>query len=300
MNTTSLLYFVTLASCLNFTEAASKVYVSQPTLSRHIFDLEEEVGTKLFTRTKKGIYLTSAGEHFLSCAEDILRIQQSMLQYKGARTSAVFGHLHMGISPHLSYKEGFPFISSTAKKFPDIEVTLRSGTPNELFSMLVDDTLDAVWTLVRIGNNFDGYGLKYLSVPGEKKIQILVNPNHPLAKKETVSSADLQGESFILYRDDHSPLSTSLGQEFLYSLNIQPTDIMYVSDYSMLETYIYFNRGISLINEGISRTQDTDNVRIPLADSPVTYTLSVVYKENFSSPVLRAYLKEFQTFLIQM
>ena len=296
MNTTSLLYFVTLATCLNFTEAANKVYVSQPTLSRHIFDLEEEIGAKLFTRTKKGIYLTEVGEHCLTCARDILRIHQSMMRYKDSQSDTVFGHLRIGRVLYISYKEWIPFVSSVAKKYPDIEVSLKSGTPNDLFSMLLDDVLDVVWTLVRVGSNFDEYGLKYLSVPEEKKIAVLVGSDHPLAKKEAASPADLQGETFMLYRDDHSPLSLSLGREFLYALGIQPANIMYVTDYPMLETYIATNRGISFINEGIAKAPGIDNVRVPLAGLPDTYKLSIVYKENARSPVLQAYAKAFQAF----
>jgi LysR family transcriptional regulator, benzoate and cis,cis-muconate-responsive activator of ben and cat genes len=65
-------YFVAVAESLNIRQAAARLHLSQPPLTRQIHDLEEEVGTRLFVRSKKGMRLTESGETFLREARSIL------------------------------------------------------------------------------------------------------------------------------------------------------------------------------------------------------------------------------------
>ena len=72
MNTQQLKCFVCVADKLNFTKAAEELFLSVPTVTHHIKNLEEELGTLLFIRTSKIVKLTDAGNHFYADAKDIL------------------------------------------------------------------------------------------------------------------------------------------------------------------------------------------------------------------------------------
>jgi LysR family hca operon transcriptional activator len=73
-------YFVAVAETLNMRQAATRLHLSQPPLTRQIHDLEEEVGTKLFVRSKSGMHLTEAGQTFLREARSILSQSQRAVQ----------------------------------------------------------------------------------------------------------------------------------------------------------------------------------------------------------------------------
>src|SRR6266478_3782067 len=91
-------YFVAVAEELNVRQAANRLHLSQPPLSRQIHDLEDEVGTKLFVRSKSGMRLTEAGRTFLTEARLILAQSQRAIQLAQAASRGEAGHLDIAYS----------------------------------------------------------------------------------------------------------------------------------------------------------------------------------------------------------
>lgn len=79
-------YFVTVAKCLSFTKAAEQLFVSQPALSRHIKNMEEELNIQLFVRTSNGIRLTPAGSSLYVGMLDLYNNYMEMVQKAGKDT----------------------------------------------------------------------------------------------------------------------------------------------------------------------------------------------------------------------
>src|SRR5258708_10047191 len=91
-------YFVAVAEELNVRQAATRLHLSQPPLSRQIHDLEEEVGTNLFVRSQSGMHLTEAGRTFLTEARSILAQSQRAIQLAQAASRGEAGHLDIAYS----------------------------------------------------------------------------------------------------------------------------------------------------------------------------------------------------------
>jgi Bacterial regulatory helix-turn-helix protein, lysR family len=92
-------YFVAVAEELNVRQAATRLHLSQPPLSRQIHDLEEEVGTKLFVRSQSGMRLTEAGRTFLKEARSILAQSQRAVQLAQAASRGEAGRLRQRENP---------------------------------------------------------------------------------------------------------------------------------------------------------------------------------------------------------
>jgi DNA-binding transcriptional LysR family regulator len=189
-------YFLAIVADRHFTRAAKKLGIAQPPLSQQIRQLEEEVGTRLFTRTARGVVLTAAGEAFLPHAEAALR------EVERARTAARrishgdLGTIRMGFTSAASLNPLVPAaISSFRNAFPDVELRLVVQATSPLLSQLSQDLLDVAFVRP---TPTEREALRAIPLPDER-LWIALPADHPLAKRKRLRLGDLRNEPFILY-----------------------------------------------------------------------------------------------------
>jgi LysR family transcriptional regulator, hca operon transcriptional activator len=185
-------YFVAVADELSFTRAAERLRTAQPSLSQQIRDLEDEVGTQLFARTRRKVELTEAGKVFLTEAR--LTLAQAERAVTRARhvgrkkTSTVT----IGFVPAAEVRI-FPGILPRLRlRFPELEVELRSLPTSEQERMLLDNEIDVA---------FMRKPIRSPEIRSEvvlrEPIIVLLPVNHPLARYAEIEPAQLDGEAFI-------------------------------------------------------------------------------------------------------
>lgn len=135
--------FIAVAEELNFTSAAERMYISQPSLSRHIHNLEEELGLILFTRDKKTVELTNAGLQLLTNAREVVGSAAELQNTARELSSGRAGKLRIGyqgsacsIVPTILYR--------FSHKYPNINVTVEEYGARELMQKLSGGELDMV------------------------------------------------------------------------------------------------------------------------------------------------------------
>ena len=135
-------YFVAVAEELNVRQAATRLHLSQPTLSRQIHDLENEVGTHLFVRRQSGMLLTEAGRTFLKEARSILAQSQRAVQLAQAASRGEAGHLDIAYAV-----EGFePVLLRVTRLFrrlfPMVELGIREMQYHQQIQELINQRID--------------------------------------------------------------------------------------------------------------------------------------------------------------
>ena len=186
-------YFVAVAEAGSLTEAAQrKLFTSQPSLSRQIRDLEDEVGAELLTRSARGIELTPAGRAFLDHARLVLS------QVKAA-TDAARGIAHPAkpcfalgfLTNHeLTWMpEAFQILRD---ELPNIDVMISSQYSPALANALVKGTVDAAF--LRPEQGFPELAFRHLV---KEPLVVVLPSNHRLAALKSISPADLVGETFV-------------------------------------------------------------------------------------------------------
>lgn len=147
MNSDMLYTFIQLAEYKNYTQTANSLFVAQSTVTNRILELEEELGKKLFIRSKKQLRLTQEGEHFLVYAKRILELENlakqeitSLDRYK--RTLRI-GSTNTIYDCYLSSKT-----VSFLNKNPDTKLNITIGHSLPLLQMLLDKTIDVAFTYV--------------------------------------------------------------------------------------------------------------------------------------------------------
>ena len=190
-------YVLAVAECENFSLAAQACHVGQPALSQQISKLEKELGVALFYRSSRGATLTEAGQEFVHRAQEIIQrseaLQTEMAFYAGLRK----GTLNLGIITSLQCIDFGGMLSAFCGSYPDISVNIIQGGTYHLADMLVDRKIDAAF----LNRPLSGLpaSLSFIKL-GEDTYSLAVPALHPLAKRNTVSLEELQGEHFIFHQ----------------------------------------------------------------------------------------------------
>lgn len=142
MTLTQLEYIVALDSHRHFVLASEKCFVTQPTLSMQIQKLEEELGVKIFDRTKQPVIPTEIGVSIIAQARTILREAQAMKQIISDQKDVLAGELRIGIIPTLAPYLLPPLYKYVRDNYPDIELIIREAITEDVVDELKNNRLD--------------------------------------------------------------------------------------------------------------------------------------------------------------
>ena len=215
--------FLAIAEAKTFTAGARRVNVTQAAISMQIRQLEDEVGLPLFTRTPRRVILTEAGEYLLERARKILREHDSALAEIAEVAGAEYGRLRIGSASGTFAMSQLPGIMAKLReKFPNAELTVASGTSQNLVDKMMHGELDTAFVSLPVDN---------LNVSTESlfsdEIVAIAHPKHPLAKEKYISAATLAGEKLIL--GERGGNTRRMIDEFFQAANVRPNIVMQLS-----------------------------------------------------------------------
>src|SRR6185437_13576392 len=168
-------YFVAVAEALSFTKAAEKLHTSQPSLSRQIKDLEEELGVRLLNRTKQLVTLTDEGRSFLVDAKRLLALAAQTVESVRRLQSGEVRALNIGYVSNLFYDLLPRTLASFRQLFPSVSVNLFDMSCGEQFRALEDGKLDLGF--VGLHEPIARRGLEFRSIASYKTVVALQKDN---------------------------------------------------------------------------------------------------------------------------
>ncbi len=199
MTIEQLRYFVTAAECLNFSEAARRLYVAQPTLSYGISSLESQLHVKLFHRDSRNISLTASGEAFLETIGDVVDRVEIAADNARRAGQGFFHSLTIGFLGSIS-KKFFPvWIPAFITHHPKITLNLMQMEMGPLHSALESGEVDIAFT-----RSLDLRGSEWEKICDDP-LCLVVRSDHPLASRQHIEICDLKDEPFILANEKISP-----------------------------------------------------------------------------------------------
>ena len=182
-------YFLAIAREENFTRAAEQLHVTQPTLSRQIADLEEELGVKLFTRSNHNIVLTEDGMILKRRAQEILSLADKTKRDFLSKETVLEGTISIGSGEFRSTRILTDCIAAFRQLHPLVRFEFYSGNSGNIRDNIERGLLDMGLMLDPI----DIRKYEFISMPVREQWGALVREGTPLAEKETVSPEDLVG-----------------------------------------------------------------------------------------------------------
>ncbi|WP_202703262.1 LysR family transcriptional regulator [Flavobacterium sp. UGB4466] len=184
--------FYTVSLRLNFTKAATELYISQPAVSKHIQELEEAYKTKLFERNGSKIALTPAGEILLKHTKNIFEIYREIDFEMSSFINDRQGLLRLGASTTISQYIISPVLARFHQKEKDIKVNLLNGNTEQIENALIHKEIE----IGIVEGQSKNQSIKY--TPFLKDELVLVcNTKNPLIKQNEISLEDLKSMKFI-------------------------------------------------------------------------------------------------------
>ncbi|MGI6072502.1 MAG: LysR family transcriptional regulator [Lachnospiraceae bacterium] len=194
MDITLLHEFVVLAQSETFLKAAELLYVSQPTLSRHIKSLETELGVSLFERTTRKCKLTKYGHLLLPYATHITELYSTFFNDLRAEKQEELTGIRIGSSPAMGYYGINNFLSHFRKTFPEVKIELIPQHNMDVIKMM--EMHNCEFAFVR--ENPDDIYENFVHHPLAMDHLVAVVPSgHVLADRKTLSPADIGDEKIL-------------------------------------------------------------------------------------------------------
>ncbi|NLY71153.1 MAG: LysR family transcriptional regulator [Clostridiales bacterium] len=233
--------FLTLAECLNFTETANRLYISQPGVSKMISSLEEDLEVKLFTRSTRSVRLTRAGEHFLTIAKEFVRQCETLKAYHPKTNSSLSCTLTIGIADISENRRLVQIINNFIKSHPLCNLSLREYNPEELLREVDANVVDfgAIITYAIPPTGYEYY------VYDPSPLMLVVPPTHRFADRKKVSISELKDENFLcVFRN--SSRAVNRIQEICAKGNFRPKFVKETNSLSTVFMLIATGMGVGI------------------------------------------------------
>lgn len=247
MEIQQLRYFLAVARLKNFSRAAERCNVAQPSLSQQIIKLEDELGERLLERTRREARLTEAGRLFLPHAERVLAELELGREKVGAARGVMRGRIALGAIPTVAPYWLPGLLKAFAASSPEVNVSVTEATTAELMRATQAGELDlAVVSLPVVGR-----GLATVEL-FEEPLWLALPKRHALAKRESVKVAELVEEPFLLLQDGHCLAGQSL--EFCAMRGFAPKVTFRSAQLETIQAFVAAEMGISIVPEMARRS----------------------------------------------
>ncbi len=272
------------------TAAERRLHTSQPSLSRQIRDLEDQVGAELLSRSVQGVELTAAGKAFLDHAR--LALMQVEAAVEAARRAAQPSRKTFAIGFQTGHEMNWlPRAMHVLRdELKNIEVTISSDYSPDLAEALVRGRLDLAFLRVE-----PGYDLGYHVVDQEPLI-VLMPSDHRLTAKEAIHPRDFVGEIFIGGANKAAVLR-AVTEDYLRRSGVDIKFDHGVDNMAMAMSLVASTRGLALMPAYARNLLPSSVVSRPLEGEAPTIDVAVGYSKSNTSPILKLFLSRLDELL---
>ena len=205
-------YFLTVAREQSFTKAAEQLSITQPTLSRQLAALEEELGAKLFDRGGHCVTLTDEGLLLKRRALELVDLEDKIVSEFKGDSESVEGKITIGCGEFLAVETLARYCKSYREKYPAVQFAIHTGTADNVLEMMNKGLVDIGLFLEPVNTQ----GLDYIRMSDSDHWVVTMRSDDPLAEKEVITKDDLLDLPLILPErmNVQSELANWFGKDF--------------------------------------------------------------------------------------
>lgn len=275
-------YFVAVAEELNFTRAAEKLHLAQPSLTRQIHNLEEELGVRLLDRGRNQVSLTEGGRRFLVDARRLVALSLESVKAVQQFSRGESGQLNLGYL----FKFNFDLLPATLATFyqtcPEIAVNLFDMSPAEQLRALEARKIDLGFVGLRPPAASKGMAALAWECVARHNLVVVLPAHHSLAKKSRIRLPELKSLFFVAMSEETHPGSRDWLSSLCQKTGFTPRILQDVDLESGIMTFVAEGLGVTLAREQIKNLPHPGVVFRPLAPAAKAEYWIAWHRENRS------------------
>lgn len=279
--------FLYLSEELNYSATARHFFINQSALSRHIMDLEAELGCSLFVRSGKSVRLTRAGKYLTDHAPELIGLHDKIAAETGKAGLQQDRCLSVG------YLQGAaaPYLMAGKKLFkrdhPEIQVNVKSMQPAEIEEALRKDTLDVGITMLPKGTTSNSYN--YITLY-EDTFALMMDPQNPLGATTSVTPSQLRKPIYIADSFPHEPRLAAFVKEQLSNAGIQYEISENIDDVESMPMLFERKDWVCMSCMHLGRIFGQKFRFIPIEGLDLNFDVIVIWKKSHHNVILQDFV----------
>ncbi|MBB6622137.1 LysR family transcriptional regulator [Clostridium gasigenes] len=242
MNFRKLKIFYETALCLNMTKVARDMYISQPSISQSIHELENEVGVKLFDRIGKKLFLTGEGELFLNYTRRILNLYDEGMKTLNDYAHNSKGRITIGASTTIGIYILPDIIKSFSEKYKDIEISIIIENTTNIKNLILQNKVDFAYVEGEVKSREIN-----IEKIWEDELVFICGNDHKWKNINVIKADDLSGEKLIMR--EYGSGSREIIENYLKSKEINYDIFLELGNTEAIKKTVEANLGIGCVSE---------------------------------------------------
>ncbi|WP_152655624.1 LysR family transcriptional regulator [Oceanobacillus sp. CFH 90083] len=279
-------YFLAIVEEEGLSKAAKKLYISQPSLSKYLKRLEENLGVELFDRNASPLKLTYTGERYYQYTLQIMSLEKKLQKEFSEIQANDRGKIRFGLAIWRGASLLPEILPSFTTMHPNIEINITEGKSNFLVRELLNEKID--FAVMNLPADMDFSKLTYDTLM-EEEILLVGNKDHSLVRKiksdnfkqyPYIDISLLESELFIITKPGQN-LTSAISQHFSKK-HFEPKHILETENLTTAINLVSAGMGFTFMPEGgLKGKQLPDNIEVfTLNDPSMLWSLAVVYKKD--------------------
>ncbi|MGG4145061.1 LysR family transcriptional regulator [Paenibacillus algorifonticola] len=258
----------------SFTKAAEALHITQPTISKMIKNLEDELQTPLFIRSGKKVQLTDAGQAIVAQSQDIVRLFKTLQNELNDVTDFRKGLVRIGLPPMISSIMFPEIVSLFVKRYPGLTIRLIEEGSLTVEAEVASGAIDAGIVMMPVRNDqFEVFPVQTAS------LRVVMHRQHPLAGRSKLTLRELEQEAFIMYREDFALHARIIDE--CARLGFKPKIMLESSQWDFICETVAVGLGIALLPEAICQKLDTSRIHtIAMVDPVIPWNLAMIWRRD--------------------
>lgn len=274
MDIRQLTYFVEVVKWKSFSKAGKVLHITQPTISKMVKSLEDEMGVILLERSTKKVKLTDAGEIVLHHALHLVQSIENLESELADTLQMGKGHIRMGLPQMFGYNFIPKILAGFHKLYPQVIVQIMEDGARKVEQAVIDGDLDLGIAVLPVNENI----FEILPII-EEHLMLVVYPEHHLACRKEIDLSELKEELFIFYPQNftlHFHIKEACSQA-----GFQPNVLYESSQWDFISEMVAEKLGIAFLPECICQNLDSRRIKIIKLKPPgIPRYLAFIWRKN--------------------